>query len=243
MKNLKTNTIIITATGGLFVVMLAGALAYQWPSIREKLAVRPQTEEIDTSDWLTYRDEELGISFKYPANYSVSIGRELQGFDVGLRKNISVAHGDDVVLGLIATSADYGEGVGEGTKGYVNGQPVDLNDFENLYALLNDNYIAASQPRPVRLNEIIAARYFYAVSGLGSAWINEGIILPLESNKYSNVVINLPIVTSTPSSFYSQNRDEMKLVTKKWFEEAITSLPSYDEGAVIRKLLLSIKKI
>ena len=28
--------------------------------------MQPQTEEIDTSDWLTYRDEELGISFRYP---------------------------------------------------------------------------------------------------------------------------------------------------------------------------------
>ena len=62
---------------GLFVVLLAAGAWWAWHGAREKDVPEPADQtsvektEIDTSDWLTYRNEEYGFEFKYPRGWHV----------------------------------------------------------------------------------------------------------------------------------------------------------------------------
>src|SRR3989344_3513944 len=51
-----------------------------------------QEEKIGTSDWLTYRDEELGISFKYPISWKIK--KESDGSITFRDKNDNPKPGD-----------------------------------------------------------------------------------------------------------------------------------------------------
>jgi len=76
----------------------------------------PRAEEIDQSAITTYTEATTGLTFDYPSAWGeVSVSRELAGFDTGKRATISFSHGP---MSLTAASADYSEGVGEGTPTY-----------------------------------------------------------------------------------------------------------------------------
>ena len=110
MKNLKTNTIIITAAGGLFVVLLAAVFVYQWPGIREGLTVR----QVAIDQRNNYTGTEVGITFTYPSEwllvpsgiYSVGLVQPQNRFkyeswgsaDLGLRISSEEVDGKDALV-------------------------------------------------------------------------------------------------------------------------------------------------
>ena len=46
------------------------------------------TSDIDTSDWLTYRNEELGFEFRYPNSYIVKEQSNLENYSANIEKLI-----------------------------------------------------------------------------------------------------------------------------------------------------------
>ncbi|MBI4066190.1 hypothetical protein HY411_00585 [Candidatus Gottesmanbacteria bacterium] len=107
---IRINVLIATITGGLFVMLLAFVLAYQWPSLVEKYAVRNtnQAGEVDTSGWKTYRDEELGYSVKMPSkNYDFGRTGNVHYYSNQENRSIYEMEGGGYGLGImVATSSE-----------------------------------------------------------------------------------------------------------------------------------------
>lgn len=78
--------------------------------------------ECGASATKTYNDADAGISFSYPVSWGeVRAHRELPDIDTGKRLTLTFTAEDRV--SLTAASADFSEGVGEGTPQYFTLQP------------------------------------------------------------------------------------------------------------------------
>jgi len=69
-KKISTATGIITIIV-LAVIIIGGVFAYQyyWPNLEKEQ--EEQQEEINTSDWETYRNDEVEYEIKYPKDWKV----------------------------------------------------------------------------------------------------------------------------------------------------------------------------
>lgn len=170
-------------------------------------------ETIDTSDWQTYRDEELGIEFRYPKSYSVKVLNELQDFDSGYRKDISVV-GDDYreVITFSAASADYREGVGEGSPSYYASLPINNSlPLVDLDKTLKVFFTASSFPSVASIDgkRIFV---FFKVQMYGSGLYQKAFLTDLQNQKYSNLLIvesqGKPL-TSDAESAPQENRSQL----------------------------------
>src|SRR3989344_7258157 len=71
----RSRTIIITVVIILILVIASGLWYWQWERgcyqglVRCTVPVTPN--EIDTSTWQTYRNEEYGFEFKYPEGFNI----------------------------------------------------------------------------------------------------------------------------------------------------------------------------
>lgn len=75
----------------------------------------------------TYTEPTTGLTFDYPSAWGeVRVSRELPAMDTGKRLSFGFTENDRI--SMTAASADYSEGVGEGTPGYftLRGQLVNL---------------------------------------------------------------------------------------------------------------------
>lgn len=102
--------------------------------------------EVDTSDWLTYTNEDYGFSFKYPENYSievVSAGYELRinntlGEDIKFYKQYySEAGTKDTLLSSKESLADLKEE--SELKGKSNANNVIINSYYS-YSIPGGNF-------------------------------------------------------------------------------------------------------
>ncbi len=186
----STGVVVATVIGGLFMVLLAVVLAIQWPGIREKYAVRPHAEAIDTSDWLTYRDEELGISFRYPYNLSVKSGVGSPNvLTEGDSRWIAVSSGADPIVTFFATAPNYSPVIGEGTRQFFVGPRVAISgDISPLDELMKKNFFAASSPLLMKFNNfnILSFYYLYAY---GTASYRRAYLVPLNHPVYTNLMM------------------------------------------------------
>lgn len=115
--------------------------------------------DIDTSDWKTYRNEELGIEFKYPddwniytegdnyANLNWSQSKERPGFQIMVRQN----PGNSTVF-------DFYNGIKEnkkiqGNEGLINWYEASYSNFKEIYI---DNIKAINFISPVGIEELTA---------------------------------------------------------------------------------------
>ena len=86
------------------------------------------TNEIDTSDWLTYRNEELGFSFRYPEDWSFieTDDKIIKFFPPG--KDLSYEYNGDIVVSVENPN-------GLDIKSFYNGK-----DRNNLFTEAEDGY-------------------------------------------------------------------------------------------------------
>ena len=80
---------------------------------------KPQeSQDIDTSNWKTYTNEEYGFSFRYPEEWGVPSFQKSydENFDTGKRFILSFSNSDNIFLSFFTD--DFSEGIGEGTPNY-----------------------------------------------------------------------------------------------------------------------------
>ena len=81
----KLLTILLTSTLFLSGCILVGQKVSQSELQPEQVATST-SDEIDTSDWKTYRNEEYGFEFRYPGNWRISYDKS-DGVNLGLYEN------------------------------------------------------------------------------------------------------------------------------------------------------------
>jgi len=112
-------TVIAVFAGGIMIgaFKLMGCL-YWWPSSQQIQSVKNET-----ADWQTYRNEEIGIEFKYPDNYKISIsGGHSSSTHPELGKRISLMPKNKVPD--------------------INNSYIDINLVDHSYFTGLDNYIS-----------------------------------------------------------------------------------------------------
>lgn len=84
------------------------------------------TEVAIPADWIAYSNEELGVSFRYPAG-ELSVEDKVTSLDKG--KKVSVSTPD---FSFVMTSTDFEQGIGEGCCYFLSGEELDesLSDDE-----------------------------------------------------------------------------------------------------------------
>lgn len=70
MKKITITTLLLTA------VILTGCLNKPQAPVNENQNINVNSEEIDTSDWETYRNEEYGFEFKYPGEWDLLVDND-----------------------------------------------------------------------------------------------------------------------------------------------------------------------
>lgn len=79
--------------------------------------------EIDTSDWLTYTNEEYGLTFQYPTNWNVK-QEWLEKGSEGEKYNIFLQNQAKESILFFLTTKDFASEEGEGNDLYVIGEPL-----------------------------------------------------------------------------------------------------------------------
>lgn len=91
------------------------------------------SSEIDTSDWLTYTNEEYGFSFRYPGEWLIKQEWLEQGL-AGSKYNIQLQNQRSDTILFFLTTNDFIRKEGEGAVMYLTG-PVNGNDEFTVHYL------------------------------------------------------------------------------------------------------------
>ncbi|MDX9893788.1 MAG: hypothetical protein RB292_05295 [Patescibacteria group bacterium] len=146
------------------------------------------TEEIDTSDWLTYRNEEVGFEIRYPSDVSINMNKELS-FDTGEKRYISLKSKiNSFSMSLVATTPDYVEDAGEGCCFYFSGLPI--SSFDNYNFL---KFFSPFNIENIVVDNTIGLKFF-RVNYYVSFWISRTVIVPIFNSRFTNILINSPEV-------------------------------------------------
>jgi len=186
--------ITVVGIAGFALIALIGFLLFLevkpgQPVVNTNTAPPMVDEGVDTSDWLTYRDEELGIEFRYPSNAKIATSREITNFDAGKRKNINIILDDTTAANFIATSADYKEGISEGFGYIYSGKTLDhsLNSEQIINTLASDLDVFST---PIKENlNIRNAFSFYVTYGYGGFFYSKSYLISIDTENYSNLQI------------------------------------------------------
>lgn len=174
--------------------------------------------EIDTSNWQTYRNEEIGLELKYPLGYEVVLKKELDSFDIGKKREILIKSTDGqniLPINIMVTSKDYSEGVGEGCCFYYSGRKVNSSLSIQELSLLLEKFQPFNLHK--RTVEDLNALEFYRINSYVDFWGVESILIPYAHIDFANILISGPtlIVAGTPEDVKKYILDEKYLQDKE----------------------------
>lgn len=135
-------------------------------------------KEIDTSDWLTYRNEEYGYEIKYPAEWEANYGTQ---YSSSASKNshiiISAPLGDPDYIAISITAQDN-DGILLFKDWYYNKFPATSNEYFNIIEKINVNNITFYKIPAYSINEF---PHFYAINNKNNKYIFTLIIADQEA--------------------------------------------------------------
>ena len=170
-----------------------------------------ETESQTNQGIMTYSNEELGISFDYPAGYRISESEELEGFDQGELLTISVfSETNDLIFQAKATSSDYALGVGEGCCYYFSGT-LDMDKSSNeLGDIIEDQLQEIFVKYKADVGNFDGMGFYYATS-YATTNIVAANIVPVNHAIYSNVFFTSGVLWSQDGS-YNENIENIREV-------------------------------
>lgn len=148
-------------------------------------------ENIDTSNWETYRNEEFGFEFKHQGDCNVDADDKIETFDAGKKTVVSLGGSqckNKIIFTL--TSSDYGVGIGEGCCFYYPGASIDTESPIDEINILIKNF-RPIETEKVKINNRDAI-HFYGLKGYVDISLVDYILLPYSRNGFSNLLIESP---------------------------------------------------
>lgn len=184
------------------VLLLAGCYFLPEPA-QDELSFEDSLPEIE---WLTFENDELGLTFRYPEILGLQTSTQLAGFDEGKKFEVSSTN-----FAIAAISSDFAPGIAEGCCFYFSGDPLELGTsdaavIEQLELQLGE----ISGFERVTIDQQEAAR-FLRTNVYADTWQTETFILPYEKFGFANLMI------SGPDQDSSQEE-------KEFFEEILSSV-------------------
>lgn len=154
----------------------------------------------DISSWQIYENEDLGVKFKYPDEYDIQEGNELKDFDIGKKKDISVAPKKEeagTIFSIRAFSENFGIGIGEGCCFYYTDKPIDVNlPIDRIKDKLKD--FRPFEIKKIKLNGKVGIK-FYSIKEYVGFWVIETYLFPINNSIYANLMVESPILFHTES--------------------------------------------
>jgi hypothetical protein len=180
--------------------------------------VATTTGTVDALSWKIYRNEDLGMQFRYPGNFTVKEESEIKNFDAGHRKNIIVSNEQgESIFSVVATSPNFREGVGKGCCFYYAGasiKPQNTNEQD-----LKPLDVFGLKSESIGDTEILK---FYRINSYATLWVTESVLIPLRKEPFSNILITGPVLVSEDVDTLSEVSRRVltnKINTKKYLDD------------------------
>ena len=227
MKFLVRNFNIVLIVG---VAALTGFIVFQMKDsgvavTDNRVAIEPADpfSPIDTSDWITYRDEELGIEFKYPQDIGITIQQDGEPpLGRGRAKIISLERNMRQFAFWAGVSPDYAEYAMESTPFLYIGPSLTGNNDDINNALRNFFYLPLGIEK-VTLCNLQGVGFYSFIKGYEYAF-NYTYIIPYKKNDYSNLQFSSSLIDSLPEDT-SLSKEVRDALAKTWFMESIEKDP------------------
>jgi hypothetical protein len=197
-----------------------------------------EKEDIDTSNWLTYRNEEYGFEFKYPKEYTIKINKE-GVMDIGKRQDINIlSNSDNVIISFITTSKDYTEGISEGCCFYYSGDKIDENssiiEINKSIDMLNPISI-----QKTTIDNRFTVR-FYSVKSYNDFWVIDSLLIPLNKKGYNLLISSKNIYSIMKNENYTMDKIKELFIQKIKKDQYFFKDSSYK---IFENILESVKFI
>jgi hypothetical protein len=168
------------------------------PAKEEKPVEANKKMDQDTHpDWEVYKNDEMGIEFKYPKDLEIRERREMADLDIGKKLEISAIKADKhrSVFSIEFTSKDFGEGISEGCCYYFSGETLDLGlSNEEVEKNINAQFEKKAPIKNLKRLSIggkNGVSFFKLSSYIGNV-IHQAFIIPISNEIYSNAFISSP---------------------------------------------------
>ena len=167
-------------------------------------------KDIDTSNWKTYRNEELGFEFMHPSNCKVDINNNVEIFDTGKKTVVSLSDRCENKIIFTFTSEDYSVGVGEGCCFYYPGSPIDVSSLDKINILVKD--FKPMDVKKIKISDRDAI-HFYGSKGYVDRSLVDYILLPYSRDGFANLLIESPaLFTSQYEEGKTSETQEQEIV-------------------------------
>lgn len=106
-----------------------------------------EPEGVNQSAIVTYTESTTGLTFDYPSAWGeIRVSREVKSIDTG--KRVSIGFSKAPRVSLVAVSADYSEGIGEGTPNYFTfKEGANLSTTTTVASALKQSFAIVSMER------------------------------------------------------------------------------------------------